>query len=120
MVRNRSTKMTIPELMAISFHMSGYRNFKTYYIEYLKIHCLAQLPNLLSYNRIVELTSRLTLPLVSYMQSVCQHKCTGVNFVDSTTIIVCRNQRIHNHKTFKYSAQRGKSSMGWFFGFKLH
>ena len=33
---------------------------------------------------------------------------------------VCKNQRIHIHKVFKGIAQRGKCSMGWFFGFKLH
>lgn len=47
-------------------------------------------------------------------------KCTGISFVDSTPLRVCRNQRIHIHKTFKGIAQRGKCSMGWFFGFKLH
>ena len=40
--------------------------------------------------------------------------------MDSTTLKVCRNQRIHNHKVFKGLAERGKSSMGWFYGFKLH
>jgi hypothetical protein len=122
MLRNRPTTMTYPQLMTIvvSFHMSGYRNFKTYYFEYLKIHCLDQFPNLLSYNRIVELMPRLTFPLTTYLIFKCKNTCTGINFVDSTTIVVCKNQRIHNHKTFKNSAQRGKSSMGWFFGFKLH
>ena len=33
---------------------------------------------------------------------------------------VCRNQRILCHKVFKGIAMRGKCSMGWFFGFKLH
>ena len=47
-------------------------------------------------------------------------KCTGISFVDSTPLRVCRTQRIHIHKTFKGIAQRGKCSMGWFFGFKLH
>ena len=47
-------------------------------------------------------------------------KCTGISFVDSTPIRVCRNQRIHIHRTFKGIAQRGKCSMGWFLGFKLH
>jgi len=41
-------------------------------------------------------------------------------YIDSTTLKVCRNQRIHNHKVFDKIAKRGKSSMGWFFGFKLH
>ena len=46
--------------------------------------------------------------------------CTGISFVDSTPLHVCRNQRILIHKTFKGLAKRGKCSMGWFFGFKLH
>jgi hypothetical protein len=41
-------------------------------------------------------------------------------FVDSTSIKVCNNKRIFNHKVFKGIAERGKSTMGWFFGFKLH
>lgn len=46
--------------------------------------------------------------------------CTGISFVDSTPLHVCRNQRILIHKTFEGLAERGKCSMGWFFGFKLH
>lgn len=46
--------------------------------------------------------------------------CTGISFIDSTSIKVCKNQRIYWHKTFKEVAQRGKTSMGWFYGFKLH
>jgi hypothetical protein len=41
-------------------------------------------------------------------------------FVDSALLKVCHNKRIFNHKVFKGIAERGKSSMGWFFGFKLH
>ena len=40
--------------------------------------------------------------------------------MDSTPLRVCRNQRIHIHKIFDGLASRGKCSMGWFFGFKLH
>lgn len=47
-------------------------------------------------------------------------KCTEISFVDSTLLRVCRNQRIHMHKVFKGLAQRGKCSLGWFYGFKLH
>ena len=46
--------------------------------------------------------------------------CTGISFVDSTPHRVCRNQRILVHKTFEGLATRGKCSLGWFFGFKLH
>lgn len=47
-------------------------------------------------------------------------KCTGISFVDSTTIRVCKNKRIKRNKVFKDIAKVGKSTMGWFYGFKLH
>ena len=28
-------------------------------------------------------------------------KCTGISFIDSTPLRVCKNQRILQHKTFK-------------------
>jgi hypothetical protein len=33
---------------------------------------------------------------------------------------VCHNRRIAAHKVFAGWARRGKTSMGWFYGFKLH
>jgi IS5 family transposase len=34
--------------------------------------------------------------------------------------VVCHNRRIHSHQVFKKIARRGKTSVGWFYGFKLH
>jgi hypothetical protein len=42
------------------------------------------------------------------------------NYIDSTKLVVCHNRRIRRNKVFKGLAARGKSSMGWFYGFKLH
>lgn len=47
-------------------------------------------------------------------------QCTGISIADSTPLAVCENLRIPRHKVFKDTAQRGKSSTGWFYGFKLH
>ena len=33
---------------------------------------------------------------------------------------VCHNKRITRNKVFRDYAERGKSTMGWCFGFKLH
>ena len=77
-------------------------------------------PRVVSYTRFVELEREIAIPLALFIKKVLLGKCTGISFVDSTPIRVCRNQRIHIHKTFKGIAQRGKCSMGWFFGFKLH
>jgi IS5 family transposase len=40
--------------------------------------------------------------------------------MDSTSLKVCHNRRIQQHRVFKDLAARGKTSVDWFFGFKLH
>ena len=104
----------------ILFHDSGYRCFKHFYLEKVCKHLRHLFPKVVSYNRIVELEREVVIPLALFIKKVLLGKCTGISFVDSTPLRVCKNQRIHIHKVFKGIAQRGKCSMGWFFGFKLH
>jgi hypothetical protein len=59
------------------------------------------------------------LPLAGYLYSLFG-SCSGVSFVDSTPLAVCHNRRIQQHRVFEGVAARGKASMGWFYGFKLH
>ncbi|OAV70294.1 hypothetical protein Barb4_01445 [Bacteroidales bacterium Barb4] len=73
-----------------------------------------------SYNRFVELEREAVLPVTCFLKTCLSGDCTGIAFADSASLKVCRNQRIHHHKAFKNIAGRGKSSMGRFFGFKLH
>ena len=119
---HRDGKMTKAEVMTIMiiFHASGYRCFKHFYTEYVCRHMRHMFPKTVSYNRMVELEKSVALPLALFVKKVLLGKCMGVSFVDSTPLRVCKNQRIHIHKTFRGIAQRGKCSMGWFFGFKLH
>lgn len=58
--------------------------------------------------------------LMLFLNIVCFGECTGISFVDSTKISVCHNKRIYRHKTFDGLAKHGKSTMGWFYGFKLY
>ena len=120
--RDRDTKLSLSEIMTIEvyFQMSGYRNFKDYYIKHVNRYLKGAFPNVLSYKRFVALKSRVMLPLAAFMKSRRMGKCTGISFVDSTTIVVCHSRRIHQHHVFQGLAQRGKSSTGWFYGFKLH
>ena len=119
---HRDSTMSDAEVMVIMilFHSSGYRCFKHFYIEHVCKHLRHLFPKLVSYNRFVELEQKVIIPLIIFIKKVLLGKCTGISFVDSTPLRVCRNQRIHIHKTFKGFAARGKCSMGWFFGFKLH
>ena len=91
-----------------------------FYLEKVCKHLRNLFPKVVSYNRIVELEREVVIPLALFIKKVLLGKCTGISFVDSTPLRVCKNQRIHIHKVFKGIAQRGKCSMGWFFGFKLH
>ncbi len=68
----------------------------------------------------MELEKEVLLPMTIFIKKVLLRTCTGISFVDSTPLCVCRNQRILIHKTFEGLAERGRCSMGWFFGFKLH
>lgn len=119
--RLRHSALSPGEIMTIVvlFHMSGYRTFKDFYLKYVYPHLKAAFPKLVSYSQMVRLKQSVLMPLCAYLT----HKkgsATGISYVDSTPIRVCHNKRINRHKTFAGLAQRGKCSMGWFYGFKLH
>jgi len=120
--RRRERSLSISEVMTIviHFHQSHYRNFKAYYCEHVLTHLRSEFPGLVSYTRFVEFMPSALLPLCVFFQRTCLGDCTGVSFIDSTSLDVCLNQRIASHKVFAGLAERGKTSTGWFFGFKLH
>ena len=117
-----SRSLSLSEIMTIcvGFHLSGYRNFKWYYTRLIVKQYRNFFPKLVSYNRFVELMPHVAIPLTLFMQIKKTGNCTGITFMDSTTLEVCDNHRISQHKVFDGIAQRGKSSTGWFYGFKLH
>lgn len=119
--RNRERSLSLSEVMTILilFHIYGYRNLKQFYLEFVSRHLRAEFPELVSYPRFVQFEQEALIPLSAYLQTK-RGTCTGVSFVDSTKLIVCENLRIPGHKQFRDLAQRGKTSTGWFFGFKLH
>ncbi len=120
--RNRKFKMSTSEILTITvlFHLSGFRNFKHFYIFYVQKYLKGEFPETVSYNRFTELMQSNMLALSLYMKTCYLGKCTGISFIDSTPIRVCNNKRIYRNKVFKNIATRGKSTMGWFYGFKLH
>ena len=121
MHRNKPNRMSDAEIMVILilFHSGGFRCFKHYYKEYVCKHLKHLFPRQVSYNRFVELEKEVLLPMTIFIKRVLLGTCTGISFVDSTPLCVCRNQRILIHKTFEGLAERGRCSMGWFFGFKV-
>ena len=120
--RNRKYKMSVSEVLTITvmFHLSGHRTFKHFYLFYVQKHLQSEFPVTVSYNRFVELMQSNMLALTLYMKTSCLGKCSGISFVDSTLIRACNTKRIYANKVFKNIATTGKSTMGWFYGFKLH
>lgn len=120
--RQRARSLTVSEIMTIliAFHQSHYRDFKAYYLEQVLKYWQSEFPGLVSYTRFVEYIPSVLVPLIVYLRTCCMGNCSGISFIDSTSLDVCLNQRIHCHKVFAGLAERGKTSTGWFFGFKLH
>ena len=106
------SRMSLSEVMtiAIAFHGSGFRTFKEFYTLQVLPHWKKAFPNLVSYNRFVELMPW-SLMLLCCFSNTCKGEVTGISFVDSTPIEVCHPCR---------RRPSGKNSMGWHFGFKLH
>ena len=107
-------------IIYLLFQLSGFRCFKQYYIFYVQKHLQEEFPNTVSCNRFLELMQSVLLPMTIFAKTCCLGKCTGISFVDSTPIRVCKDKRINRNKVFKGVATTGKSTMGWFHGFKLH
>jgi hypothetical protein len=119
--RQSTCSLTSSEIMTIMiyFHQLRFRDFKTFYTKYVMVHLRKEFPDLVSYNRFVELMPSILLPLCFFIH--VQNKTeTGIYFIDSTTIDVCHVKRASSNRVFKNIAKKSKSSMGWFFGFKLH
>jgi len=119
--RNRKTELSLSEAITIvtMFHKTRQRTFKDYYYRYVLTYLKPYFPKLLSYSRFVNLMKTCLFPLFVFSQG-CLGECTGISFIDSTILTVCHPRRINSHRVFKRTARRGKTSTGWFYGFKLH
>lgn len=118
--RRRRGQLSMSEILTIviHFHQAHYRDFKAYYLQYVSVQLRAEFPQLVSYQRFVEVMPTIVVPLCAYLQT-CFGTCTGISFIDSTALAVCHNRRIRQHKVFAGIAKRGKTSLGWFYGFKV-
>lgn len=113
--------LTLGEVMAIVvyYHRSGYKTFKDYYTRSHELK--SGFPTIPSYNRFIELQQKIVVPLQMFFQLlIMQNKCTGTSFIDSFPLPVSHIKRASFHKTFKGLARKGKTSTGWFYGFKIH
>jgi hypothetical protein len=119
--RRRATRLHPAEILTILtlFQQSSYRTFKGFYTQHVQMVLRQEFPGLVSYTRFVELMPRFLVPLAIYLHTR-RGECSGISFIDSTSLAVCHAARIQQHRVFAVDARRGKTSVGWFYGFKLH
>ena len=119
--RRRSGKLSLSERLTIIilYHESPFKDFKRFWKYGIENEYADAFPNACCYERFIATMPQLFFPLTVMMHLIMGGK-TGTYYMDSTPLPVCKNQRIGRHKTFQYLAKRGRSSMGWFYGFKLH
>jgi hypothetical protein len=119
--QHRPARLTLSEVLTILvfFPTSHDRTFKHFYWAHMLLQRRGEFPTLPSYTRFVELIPMTLLPLCADVPTR-KGSVTGLPFIDSLPIRLCHHRRIHSHQVFAGLAQRGKSSRGWFYGFKLH
>lgn len=120
-VRQRWGTLSLSEMLFIEvlFHFSPYKDFKHYYLYGVCQQYRPYFGTLPSYQRFVALKKHLFMPLTLLLQSLKGEE-TGIYFADSTSLKVCHNKRILPHRVFQNFSERGHTSMGWFYGLKLH
>lgn len=119
--RQREGYLSLSEILLIEilFPFSPYKDFKHYYLYGMCIEHRNKFGKLPSYPRFVALKKQIFMPLTLLLQTL-KGKEGGIYFADSTPLKVCHNKRDSRHKVFEGLAAKSKSTMGWFYGLKLH
>lgn len=119
--RGPKQSLSLSEIITvlIMYQILQYRNFKSFYNDFLCEYWREFFPNLPSYTRFVELIPQGLVGLSNFVASN-QGKHTNIYYVDATKLPVCHNLREKRHKVFDGLAGKSKTSTGWFYGLKLH
>lgn len=122
--RLRPTCLSLSEIVfiAVWYKQSAFKHFKAFFwmLKCAFAHLFKKLP---CYQRLIYLINDHQLALNSLHYALTlpkQAACPQLLWIDATCLPVCKNQRINRHQSIKPIATRGMSSMGWFYGCKLH
>lgn len=120
----RPSGLSLQAILAFGIfrYATGVKDVKHYHRKLLSSYSneLGRIPNYGNFNTLVNQATPYVIFLLQWIFYVNKSRQDGFYFMDSTPLKVCENKRIFDHKVCEDLAQRGKSSMGWFFGFKLH
>jgi hypothetical protein len=121
--RGPKKKLTLSEVVTLNLVRFTMRvqDLKTFH-RIVATHYKRYFPELPNYENFLKATNRSALfisLLVKYLLSL-NSRGNEEHYVDSTDVPVCKNHNIYKHRVAKEIAARGKTTKGWFYGFKLH
>src|SRR4051794_41721128 len=101
----------------VLYHSSRFSNFKAFYEGVVLTRLRSAFPKAPCYARFIALPHHGWVPLTFFLLPR-RGRRTGLYDIDSTPLPVCHPRRINRHRVFAGLVERGKTSVGWFFGFK--
>ena len=119
--RKREGKLSMSEklLIVILYHLKGFKNFKYYYKYVVEIKYKSLFKEVPCYNRFIQIMPNLLLPLSILLQFLFG-EARGIYFLDTTKLSICHSMKEKRNKVFGKIVEKSKTSMGWFFGFKMY
>ena len=121
--QNWKSRLSQSEALSILifYHHSGYKCFEYYYDRMVFSNLRSYFPTVVTHKHFLSLIPKCFELMYLFAQwKSAQSQRNGIYYVDSKRLPVCHNKRIKRNKVFKNIAQSGKSSMGWFYGLKIH
>jgi hypothetical protein len=121
--RGPKKKLTLSEVVTLNLLRFSMRvqDLKTFH-RIAGTHYKRYFPDLPNYENFLKATNRSGLFISLLVKYLLHVNSLGnkEHFVDSTDVPVCKNHNIYKYRLAKEIAARGKTSKGWFYGFKLH
>lgn len=105
----------------VAYHFSGYKCFEYYYRQVILKSYRSYFPNAPGYVCFLGYIPKAAdLIYLWLLYTTFKSIRTGLYFIDSKKLQVCHLKREKSNKVFSEIAAKGKTSTGWFFGFKIH
>lgn len=118
--------LSLAELVSLAIFrfFTGHRNWKDFY-QHVRTYHKQDFPKLPNYQNFLEAINKLSVLASMMLQGFMNifneiSGDNGLKFADSTKLKVCEIKREFSHKVCFGLASKSKSSMGWFYGFRLH
>lgn len=124
-VKGRKKRLTLSEVVTLNIIavLGHFTDLKAFH-KNAKLYLLKDFPKLTNYENFLKASNKslpfLMVILTLLMDMTKYHSKNSTKYVDSTPLQVCKNKRINRNKVSKKYAARGKTTIGWFYGFKLH